>query len=176
MPTDKRYSRILSAAKYYSAIDNYIKYITDASKRGSKVGSGKPRQESIKLYIDPFNIKLAAGQVALASAAKPSWTTYDGNLGTHTTATKPTNEDLIIKLQNFSAARVNITKGRSASGVPKTSKVTGLKYLDYGGTSTSIPFGRKNETETQEAAFLEIKTAILASTAGAIITLKPEQF
>jgi hypothetical protein len=176
MARGKRYSRILSAAKYYSSIDNYIKYITDSTKRGNRVGTGDPRPASKKLYILPFNIDLATGQVTIASGSEQAFTTYSAALGTHTTGTAPADEDNILKLGDFTAARVIITTGRSNNGVAKTSTVTGQKYLSYGGKSTSLPFGKKTDTETQAAAFAEIKTAILGVTAGAIVTLKPEVF
>jgi hypothetical protein len=92
------------------------------------------------------------------------------------TATAPTDEALIIPVANYKAARVVISTGRSNTGVKKVSKVTGLPYLDYGGRSTSLPFGRANETDTMLAAFEEIKAAIIAQTAGARVTLTPEKF
>ena len=171
----RRYKRILEASKYYSAVDNFIAYITDSTKRGQNVGNGDPRPESKKLYIDPFGVTLATGQVVPTSAALPSWTTHQAAFSTHTDATKPTDEALIINLGGgFRAARVNIVTGKSNTGVVKISKVTGLKYLSYGGKSTSIPFGRKNETETQQAAFDEIKALIVAAVSGASVSLKPE--
>jgi hypothetical protein len=176
MARAQKYSRIMEAAKYYSAIDNYIKYITDATKRSStsKVGSGKSRAKSRKLYIDPFNIALSTGQVVKVSAADASWTQFAAAFTGRVNATAPTDQNNIIPLANFSAARVNITTGRSTTGVKKVSRVTGLPYLSYGGKSTSIPFGRRNETDTQAAAFTDIRTAILGTAAGAIVTLKPE--
>jgi hypothetical protein len=176
MAKAQKYSRILESAKYYSAIDNYIKYITDASKRGQNVGNGKARQPSQRLFIDPFNIALAAGQVVPTSAAEPTWTKYNAAMGAHTGATAPGDENLIVKVAEFTPARVVIATGRSNTGVAKTSKVTGLKYLDYGGTSTSVPFGRATAAETMTAAFDAIKTAIVAQTAGARVTLTPEKF
>jgi hypothetical protein len=178
MARGQRYSRIMEAAKLYSAVDNLVKYITDSTKRAStsKVGSGKNRPVSQPLYIDPFNIALSTGQVVPQSASKPSWDKYAAAFTGRTNATKPADENNIIKLANFKAARVNILTGRSQSGTKKVSRVTGLPYLDYGGTSTSIPFGRKNETDTAAAAFLEIKTAIQTTAAGAIVSLQPEKF
>lgn len=176
MPRAQRYSRILQAAKLYSAVDNLIKSITDSTRKGQNVGNGSPRQPSQKLFIDPFNIALATGQVVPATGAKPSWTTYSASIGNRASATPPTNEDLIVKVSDFTAARVVITTGRSTTGVKKVSKVTGLAYLSYGGKSTSLPFGRNAAGDTMQAAFEEIRTRILAATAGAIVTLTPEKF
>ena len=172
---NRKYQRILQAAKYFAAIDNYIKYIQDASKRGSRVGTGQARVASQKLFIDPFGIALAADQVVPQSGALPTWTTYSADIGTRATAAAPVNGDLIVPVADYKAARVIITTGRLTQGVKKTSKVTGMPYLDYGGKSTSLPFGRKDAADTQSAAFLELKTAIQNRTNGAIVTLQEEK-
>lgn len=172
----RRFSRIQAATRYYAAVDNYIKYITDATRRSTRVGQGKARPRSQKLFIDPFGLKLASGQRVPVSAAQPAWTTYSGRFGGHTEATPPTDEDLIVKPADYRAARVIIVSGRSQTGVVKTSAITGMKYLSYGGDSTSIPFGRKNETETELAAFEEIKAAINPEASNLLVTHQKEKF
>jgi len=164
----RRYSRILGAAKYYSAIDNYIKYITDASKRGQNVGQGTKRPESVKLYVDPFGIKMAEGQRAVASGALPTWNQYrtQSDVSSRVSDVAPTDSDLIITPEGWKAARISIKTGISDNGIVKTSKVTGLKYLSYGGTSSSLPFGRKDEAETETAAFADLETALGSTLSG----------
>lgn len=173
----QRFRRILESAKYFSAIDNYIKYITDASKRGSRVGTGDPRPASQKLYIDPFGIALATGQRVPVSAALPTWNTVSprSEVSSRVTATAP-NADLIVKVRDFQPARIVIVSGRSNNGVAKTSAVTGMKYLSYGGKSTSFPFGRKDATDTMVAAETEIITQLQSANAfsNAVYSLKPE--
>ncbi len=178
MARSQKYSRIMSAAKYYSAIDNYIKYITDSTKRSdaSKVGTGDPRPKSQKLYIDPFNIPLATGQVVEASAFEPAWTAYSTHIGNRATATAPANEDLIIPLENYYAARIKVTTGRRTTGTKKISKVTGLPYLDYGGKSVSVPFGRNAAGDAMITAFAEIRDRILVAVPGVLVSLSPEKF
>jgi hypothetical protein len=171
----RKYSRILSAAKYYASIDNYIKYITDASKRGSRIGTGKPRAKSKILFIDPFGVPMADGQVVPVSANDASWTTYKAKF-TLRTKDAQSDEAKIINLANYTAARVIIHTGKSATGVAKTSAVTGMKYLSYGGSSTSIPFGRGSATDTESTAFQEIRLSILTTATNALISLKPEKF
>jgi len=157
----RRYSRILQAARYYAAIDNYINYVKDASRHSTNIGSGDPRPESIKLYVKPFGRSLATGQLIEASASAPAWNTYSAKFANRTTATPPGNAGLIIVPEDYKAARVKITTGKSANGIVKTSRVTGMKYLSYGGKSTSIPFGKGTDNaETQETAFLELETSI----------------
>jgi hypothetical protein len=170
----QKYSRILQAAKYYSAIDNYIKYITDASKRGQNVGEGKARAASKILFIEPFGVKLGTDVEAQVSGASTTWAQRQAIFALHTKDTIA-NTVTPVKLDGFQAARVVITTGRSTTGVKKISKVTGMSYLDYGGASTSLPFGRKNATETQAEAFDELKTAVLSAVAGALVTLQPEK-
>lgn len=172
----RKYSRILEAAKYYSAIDNYIQYITDASKRGQRVGQGDPRPPSIKLYVTPFNVELATDQVAQSSAAEPSWTTYGSRFSSFTTATAPADAANVLRLRGYSAARAVIVTGRSGTGTVKTSAVTGLKYLDYGGKSTSIPFGKQAASDDQQVVFDTIKNQVQAGFAGAIVSLRGERF
>lgn len=170
----RKYSRILQAAKYYSAIDNYIKYITDASKRGQNVGEGEARAASQILYVSPFGVSLGTNTVAQVSGAKPTWDSRQAIFALHT-------KDVIVdpvravRIDGYRAARVVITTGRSTTGIRKTSKVTGMAYLDYGGKSTSIPFGRKNATETEGEAFTDLKSDLIAAIPGALVTLQAEQ-
>jgi hypothetical protein len=175
-----RYSRILTSAKYYAAIDNYIKYITDASKRGSRVGEGDPRPKSKVLWIRPFFKELAENQKVKVSAAEPTWTSVRNitGVGTRVSETAPGDGNDQLKLKEYSAARVVIVRGRTAQGVKKVSKVTGMPYLSYGGKSTSFPFGSANDTDLVEEAYNEIRTAILGSSSfsGAIVSLIPEKY
>jgi hypothetical protein len=170
----RKYSRILQAAKYYSAIDNYIKYITDASKRGQNVGEGKARAASKILFIEPFGVKLGTDVEAQVSGASTTWGQRQAIFALHTKDTIA-NTVTPVKLDGFRAARAVITTGRSTTGTRKVSKVTGMAYLDYKGTSTSLPFGRKNATETQAEAFDELKTALISAIPGALVTLQPEK-
>jgi hypothetical protein len=170
----RRYSRILQAARYYSAIDNYIKYITDASKRGQNVGSGTKRAASQILYIKPFNLNLGPNDRIIVSGAKPTWDARQAIFAIHTKDTLGAGL-FPFKVDGFKASRVIITTGRSDNGIKKISRVTGMAYLDYGGKSTSLPFGRKDDTETEAEAFLKLKTDIVEATAGALVTLQPEK-
>lgn len=175
MARGQRYSRILSAAKYYAAIDNYIKYITDSTKRGQRVGQGENRLPTQAVFLKPFSVALHTTQYVKTSGTIQTLTTYAAALGERVQTPNIPAQGVPIKLQNFSPAKVKIVTGRLPEGRPETSKVTGMKYLSYGGRSRSIPFGR-NGTETQAEAFTAIRTAILNTTAGAIVTLTPEKY
>lgn len=169
----RKYSRILSAAKYYSAIDNYIKYITDASKRGSRVGTGDPRPASQRLFVDPFGLDPGETTLAIVSAAQPTWNARKAQFTGYTVDTLASGIEA-VKIAGYRAARVVITTGRAARGTRDVSRITGLAYLKYGGNSTSVPFGQK-ASETQQEAFADIRTDVLAAVNGALVTLQPEK-
>lgn len=172
----RKYSRILAASRYYAAIDNYIAYITDATKRGGNVGNGTARPESQRMYIIPFGVDLPASTYAVTSGNKASRTTYATHVST-INYTSLNNTQRGIKISGYRAARLIIASGRSTTGVVKTSKVTGMKYLSYGGKTTSIPFGKDTAelTKEQDAVFTDAAAAIQAANAGLIVTLQPEK-
>lgn len=164
----RRFSRILSAAKYYSAIDNYIKYIQDAARRGARVGEGTPRPESADAFVKPFALDLPT----------TIWAHVSGNAATLTARRASTEGRVLaelvtgntgIKIEDFRAARAVIRTGQG-SGVRKTSKITGLPYKSYGGSSTSIPFGRKNSTDTEGQAFADIRSTIQGAVGGSRVS------
>jgi len=157
-----RYSRILSSAKYYSAIDNYIKWITDASKKTTG-GTGKPRPPSQNLYIQPFAAEgiFTATQFVKVTAAQPAWNTHKSKFTGYTKDVLGGTDKLLTFGRNFRAARVVIKTDISQTKTKKTSHITGMYYSNYGGTSVSIPFGQKTAGEAEAAAFLELQTEIL---------------
>ena len=160
-----RYSRILESSRYYAALTNYLQYIQNQDRRHTGVGEGNPRPPSVTLFIEPFDYNLPAGQKHRTSASQIAWNRYKGNsyLAARTTDVTPTGDGEVIKLAKFRPARVIVTTGRSQTGVVKTSRVTKMKYLSYGGDSTSIPFGRANATDTFAEATSIIRGQIQAS-------------
>ncbi|HEY9653644.1 MAG TPA: hypothetical protein V6C95_23485 [Coleofasciculaceae cyanobacterium] len=173
----QRFSKIIEAAKLYPYLDNFIKWQTDATKRGTRVGQGQPRPASIKLYITPFAVPLPTGQLAEQSASAPAWNTYSSKFATYTTATRPATDANVIQVRDYTAPRVQIKTGIGSAGVVKTSAQTGRKYLSYGGTSTSIPFGKNAAGDTVEGVFADLRTQILGATppANMRVTLIPEK-
>jgi hypothetical protein len=173
----RRYSRILQAARYYAAIDNYINYVKDASKHSTNIGQGRNRPPSQRIYIRPFAVDLAAGQRVMETGSQTAWNAYKGQIGNRAADAAPADSANNIALANYSAARVIITTNQSANGVVKTSRVTGLKYLSYGGQSTSLPFGANADGDDEVAAFTAIRTAILPTLgANSKISHKRERF
>lgn len=172
----RRYSRIMEAARYYAAIDNYLQYIQDASRHSTNIGSGRARPPSQPLFIVPFAVDLAAGQMVPVSASQTAWNAHGARFAGRTVAVAPAAAENRIKIADFKAARVVITTGLSATGTVKTSRVTGLKYLSYGGQSTSIPFGRLNDADEEATAFAAIEAAITPTLgANSRVSLTPEK-
>jgi hypothetical protein len=170
----QRYSRTLEAAKLYSAVDNYIKYITDSSKRGARVGSGQPRKKSISVFVRPFALDLPAATIVRQTSAEAAYNSYQGNLAG--AVTNAAGSNTVLRLEGFRAARLVVTTGRG-NGVPETSKVTGLKYLKYGGSSTSLAFGKKaSGTDGVLDIFNAAKLAILGGGSGnTVVSLQEEK-
>lgn len=159
----ERYSRILSAATLYPQLKNYLNYIQTMDDRNPNVGQGRPRPASQVLFIRPFNYNLPVGQMHKTSGAQPTFNSYssEGQIGSRVTSVTPTGDGNVVDLDNFKPARVIITTGRSTTGTVKTSRITKAKYLSYGGTSTSLPFGKANDTDTYADAVAAIRTTLL---------------
>lgn len=172
----QRFSRILEAAKLYSAVDNYLKYITDSTKRGTRVGQGESRPASKSLFLKPFAFDLAADQRVRQTAAETTWNAVSGLGGVGSRVTATLGANTVIKISNYKAPRVVYVTGRSDNGVAKTSAITGLKYLSYGGKSRSFPFGKSGDTDTVSDAFTAIKTSVETGIAGAIVSLQNEVY
>lgn len=139
------------------------------------------RPKSVPLYLTPFGLTVPAGIFVKASAFDPVVTEYVSFVNTGGTRVKQTlaATDNAYKFYHYHAPRVSIRTGRAATGTRVQSKTSGLPYKRYGGTSRSIPFGRSTANETQDHAFLAIKTAILARNDVAVpplVTLIKEVF
>lgn len=155
----KRYSNILQAAKLKTALDNYLAHISKGQQQ-TNVGNGKAKATTTELFVRPFGASLAAKQYAKTSGDSAAWTNGKTNFAKRTLATLDAGTETSIKLKGFRAARFVLRTGMKASGTVKTAVATKSKYLDYGGTSVSIPFGQKDATtETESTAFAELKTA-----------------
>ena len=153
----------MRAAQLKKAYDNYMKYLQGETDRQVNIGKGKARPETTALYVRPFSVELPDSVYAKVSGGKDFWTQQKTNFDTYTTDTldTATGEDA-IKLKGFRPAKLSIKTGINPTGEVKTSNVTKMKYLKYGGTSQSLPFGNKATITAEGDAFeaIRIKTGV----------------
>jgi hypothetical protein len=142
-----KFYRVLRGQRGLAAKTKFLNHL-EGIDTVSAIGTKGNRPESRKLYIIPFNIKLGPTVLLEQSALIPSYTALTSALSTHTKATIDAAETS-VKLRGARAARVSATSGLSGTGAVKTSKLTGLKYADYGGQSISAPFGKTSYTSTE---------------------------
>lgn len=168
----------MQAARYQLALENYVAYMQGKTERQPKIGTQQPRQPSQVLYVNPFSLSIGTADTIKVSADRAAWDTHEGAFGTHTLAVLP-GGDVALTLKNFRAARVTIVTGRSnAERTVKESHITKTKYLSYGGTSRSIPFGKtaSGSVETELAVFQTIKTAVAPVGSTIKVYLSPEKY
>ncbi len=174
----RHYSRINQAARYTAALENYVAYIQGKTERQPGIGTRAARQPSQVLYVNPFSLNIGTADTIKVSADKQAWDTHEGAFGVHTLAALPSG-DVALTLKNFRASRVTIVTGRSnAERTVKESHITKTKYLSYGGTSRSIPFGKSasGASETELAVFQTIKTELAPVGSTLKVYLSPEKY
>lgn len=153
----RRFSQVLTGARGEVAKTKYLDRLRGMGQ-GERIGTKGNRPDSITLYINPFGLELPPDTFVQASALAPSWTALKGEVASRAKETISATQK-VLKLSGFKAARV-VRRTKDASGTVTTSKLTGLKYLKYNSTSTSVPFGQTGETDSQGEARVAIKAAI----------------
>jgi hypothetical protein len=170
----KHYSRILQAARYQTALTAYTEYITGKAERQPNIGTKGNRPPSTKLYISPFSFTIGATDKLETSANQAAWTEHEGAFGSHTLAALPSG-DVSFKIRGFRPSKVVIITGRSGSGTVKTSHITKTKYLSYGGSSRSIPFGKAASGDTEVTVFDTIRDLVAPTGSPLKVYLSPEK-
>jgi hypothetical protein len=168
----------MQAARYQLALENYVAYMQGKTERQPQIGTKQPRQPSQVLYVNPFSLNIGTADTIKVSADRTAWDTHEGAFGTHTLAALPSG-DVGLSIKNFRAARVSIVTGRSnAARTVKESHITKTKYLNYGGTSRSIPFGKTSagSAETEVTVFQTIKTSLAPVGSTLKVYLAPEKY
>lgn len=153
------YERVLRGQRGAAAKTRYLNYLEGLDIEPD-IGSRGPKPEQIKLYLFPFSINLGGEIVLEASALEPSYQALKSGMGVTRVLENVPAGRAAIKLRTMRPARVSATSGITATGSVKTSKLTGLKYADYGGTSYTCPFGRSRTSERESEAFAAIKAAL----------------
>jgi hypothetical protein len=142
-----KFYRVLRGQRGTAAKTKFLNHL-EGLDTVSAIGTRGNRPDSNKLYIIPFGIQLGAGVLLEQSALVNSYAALKAALGTHTKDTIQA-QSTGIKIRSARAARVSATSGQSTTATVKTSKLTGLKYADYGGKSVSAPFGKSSITATE---------------------------
>lgn len=160
----QRYSRIVSASRYAKALENYVKYVSGTSDRQSKIGQGTKRPTSKELFVTPFGMKVATKQYASSSASETAYSDLKTQLAGYVFDDLAALTGTALEASGYRSARISVKTGVSDSGAIKTSKVTGMKYLSYGGKSVSVPFGKSKDADVESAVFDTLKGKIKTST------------
>jgi len=154
-----RFSRVLRGQRGQAAKTRYINYL-EALDIEPDIGSRGPRPPEIPLYLTPFGVDLGNELVLEAKAVTTAYNALNGPITAARIKNAVPNGLQALKIRGVRAARVSVTSGLQATGTVATSKLTGLKYANYGGTSQSCPFGRGTATEKEADAFAAIKAAL----------------
>jgi hypothetical protein len=154
-----RYSDILRGSQLKKALDNYLKYLAGETDRQPNIGKGKARPALIALYVRPFGTALATKQFAKVSGDETFWKNNKPKFKDYTQdeLLTGTPDETSLKLKGFRPARLSYKTNIGTTGTEKTSNVTKMKYLSYGGTSSSAPFGNKATSVSEGAAFEALK-------------------
>jgi hypothetical protein len=168
-----KFYRVLRGERGAAAKAKYLQKLTDLDPIQDGLGTKGARPPLQILYVDPFNIDLGNELLLQTSALTPSYTALSGAIGATRIKAELATGIIGLKAKSIKAARVSASTGVSQSGVVKTSKLTGLKYLASGGTAQSCPFGKATPTEDQTEAFNAIRKAL--GTTFKRIHLIPEQ-
>jgi hypothetical protein len=158
-----KFYRILRGQRGAAAKTKFLNHL-EGLDTVSAIGTRGNRPDSTELLIIPFGIKLGSDVLLEQSALVPSWTALKSAIGTHAKETPPASTTQ-VKLRGARAARISATSGITATATVKTSKLTGLKYADYGGKSISAPFGKTSYTsnEVEQDVFEVIKVSLGAA-------------
>lgn len=150
-----RYLSILRGKKGQAAKTQLLGYL-DGSRQVSYPARSKDRPVRTILWVVPFGIPVSAGVKLAQYANSVGYPTVDQFVASYVDATAPTTDKQLI-LRGLTAPRAAITTGRSTAGTSDTSKLTGLQYKKYGGTTVSVPFGEgATATEKEEDAVFRL--------------------
>lgn len=155
-----KFYRVLRGQRGLAAKTKFLNHLEGLDTE-SAIGTRGNRAASTELLIIPFGIKLGSDVLLEQSALSTSWTALKAAVGTHAKETPPASTTQ-VKLRGAKAARISATSGLTSTGVVKTSKLTGLKYADYGGSSVSAPFGKTSyaSTEVETDVYEVIKVSL----------------
>lgn len=155
----------------------YIQYLQGLTAAPDPSETVNPRGARKLLYVDPFAFNLGATDTIEESAIDTAWQALGQNAAVAARVkTAPGTDTPITALRSYAAPRV---VRKVASGVTVArSKFTNEPYKKPNTNSQSIPFGEGPDTETVQAAYTAIVTALKGGAAvprGTTYTLIPER-
>ena len=159
MPIPTRLAQAKQLAVYW---DNYVNYLSTVDDRQPGIGTGDPKTPQTPLYVKPFGYDIATEQYIEANGTAARWATW-GSLFTGHTKDSLTGTETVLSAR-FTPARIVIKEGLSTTKQIVTAKTTKRKYITYGGTSGSIPFGIQTATDDEVTTFSSLRNAIKSAT------------
>jgi hypothetical protein len=178
----KRYSDILQSARLRPALDRYVDYLQGTVTRPSRINTQGDRQATNPVYVYPFGLDLATGQVITAyySTARDNALVAIINAVTGINVDTTLGASTPVERRGFKAARVVWFRNATKTKTVGTSTVTGLQYLRYAGTRLSCPFGRDDASSPADMfdGFNAVKTSLKAQPNLAVnrVSLVKESF
>lgn len=158
----RKFSRVLRGQRGPAAKRNFLEYLNELGQDKEPSGTGK-RRLKYRVFIDLFNVELGNEALLQQTLVREAWDALNfPSIRTRVTSPLPAGVTG-LKIKGAKAARVSASIGLSGTGTTQKSKLTGLYYLDYGGTSYSCPFGRNTANEKQLEAFAAIKSELSGS-------------
>jgi hypothetical protein len=158
------YPKRMAAAKSMAVgWDNYVNYLSNIDERQDRVGQGTAKPATVVVYIKPFTLEQSNTQFIEARANQSIRTALGAPANTYAPITIG-GTDTSQKIDGFKTARVVKKTGISARGTRAVSRRTKLPYLNYGGSSGSVAFGKGGTTKTQQEIFEEFKATDTAAT------------
>lgn len=180
------YSLVLIGARKEEARTKYLAFLAGRANRPSRIGTRGPRPQSIELGVQPFGIDLPTDVLAKASASIDALQAFSSAASVttrvelsngqtqagYTAASATTN---IIKIADFTPARIIRRQYSTSTATPKTSEITGLTYGYRASESLSVPVGKATATDVVSDAINEAKSEIETANGLVQVFLKDEE-
>lgn len=170
----RRYSDIMRAPLLQEAYQKKKTYEDrPLTERFGGVGDGTPKSPVVWVAVKPFGEDLPSGVAGyIVRSNQRNRNQLSASIGTHAVAPPGATA---VREGGFqpSLLKVSLITG---SGIPTTSKITGIKYLKYNAQNFQHPFGQAATTDREYETFGTIAAAIATATPTARVSYKPEKF
>ena len=167
MPIPTRLAQAKQLAVYW---DNYVNYLSTVDDRQPGIGTGDPKPPQTALFIKPFGYDVATEQFIEANGTAARWATW-GSAFTNYTRDTLGGTGTVLSAK-FSPARIVVKEGLSTTKQVVTARTTKRKYISYGGTAGSIPFGIQTATDDEVTIYNTIRSTIKGLTQYNALTMR----